>query len=49
MSTAMTALGGVADTTAGRQMLITTLSSALQRTGTVLGQGQTAASGDHRG
>ncbi|WP_084484746.1 transglycosylase SLT domain-containing protein [Nocardia anaemiae] len=43
VNTAMTALGGVADTTAGRQMLITTLSNALQRAGTVLGQGQTAA------
>ncbi|WP_433760100.1 transglycosylase SLT domain-containing protein [Nocardia sp. CA-135398] len=43
VNTAMTALGGVADTTAGRQMLITTLSNALQRAGAVLGQGQTAA------
>ncbi|WP_433713100.1 DUF4226 domain-containing protein [Nocardia sp. CA-084685] len=43
VNTAMTALGAVADTTAGRQMLIATLSSALQRAGTVLGQGQTAA------
>ncbi|MFE9327701.1 transglycosylase SLT domain-containing protein [Nocardia sp. NPDC052278] len=43
VNTAMTALGGVADTTAGRQMLITTLSNALQRAGAVLGQGQSAA------
>ncbi|MEU0507591.1 transglycosylase SLT domain-containing protein [Nocardia sp. NPDC005998] len=43
VNTAMTALGGVADTTAGRQMLITTLSNALHRAGTVLGQGQSAA------
>ncbi len=43
VNTAMTALGGVADTTAGRQMLISTLSNALHRAGTVLGQGQAAA------
>ncbi|MFI6369294.1 transglycosylase SLT domain-containing protein [Nocardia sp. NPDC050630] len=43
VNTAMTALGGVADTTAGRQMLITTLSNALQRAGAVLGQGQSTA------
>lgn len=43
VNTAMTALGGVADTAAGRHLLITTLSNALQRAGTVLGQGQAAA------
>ncbi|WP_433631297.1 transglycosylase SLT domain-containing protein [Nocardia sp. CA-120079] len=43
VNTAITALGGVADTAAGRQMLTTTLSNALQRAGTVLGQGQAAA------
>ncbi|BDU05239.1 transglycosylase SLT domain-containing protein [Nocardia cyriacigeorgica] len=43
VNTALTALGPVADTAEGQQMVIATLGSALQRAGTVLGQGQTAA------
>jgi hypothetical protein len=43
VNTSITALGTVADTAAGRQMLSTTLSNALQRAGNVLGQGQSAA------
>jgi soluble lytic murein transglycosylase-like protein len=43
VNTALTALGGVADTATGRQLLITTLGNALQRAGTVLGQGQAAS------
>jgi hypothetical protein len=39
---AVTALGTVPDSAAGRQMLINALDSALQRAGTVLGQGQSA-------
>ncbi len=43
VNTALTALGPVADTPAGQQMVIATLGSALQRAGSVLGQGQTSA------
>ncbi|WP_329412017.1 transglycosylase SLT domain-containing protein [Nocardia vinacea] len=43
VNTALTALGSVADSAAGRQLVIATLGNALQRAGTVLGQGQMAA------
>ncbi|WP_330257093.1 transglycosylase SLT domain-containing protein [Nocardia sp. NBC_00565] len=43
VNTALTALGTVADSAAGRQLVIATLGNALQRAGTVLGQGQVAA------
>ncbi|WP_280452195.1 transglycosylase SLT domain-containing protein [Nocardia cyriacigeorgica] len=43
VNTALTALGSVDDTAAGRQLVMTTLGNALQRAGTVLGQGQAAA------
>ncbi|MFX0574692.1 transglycosylase SLT domain-containing protein [Nocardia nepalensis] len=43
VNTALTALGAVADSAAGRQLVIATLTNALQRAGTVLGQGQMAA------
>ncbi|NEW44070.1 transglycosylase SLT domain-containing protein [Nocardia cyriacigeorgica] len=43
VNTALTALGPVADTPAGQQMVIATLGAALQRAGSVLGQGQTSA------
>ncbi|MCC3326390.1 transglycosylase SLT domain-containing protein [Nocardia abscessus] len=43
VNTALTALGTIQDANASRQLVISTLDSALQRAGTVLGQGQTAA------
>ncbi|MGW0047263.1 transglycosylase SLT domain-containing protein [Nocardia cyriacigeorgica] len=43
VNTALTALGPVADTPAGQQMVTAALGSALQRAGAVLGQGQNAA------
>lgn len=43
VNTALTALGKVEDTAAARDLVIVTLSNALQRAGTVLGQGQAAA------
>ncbi|MFQ6332150.1 transglycosylase SLT domain-containing protein [Nocardia sp. CWNU-33] len=43
VNTALTALGSVQDTAAGRNLLIATLGNALQRAGNVLGQGQAAA------
>lgn len=42
---ALTALGPVTDTPAGRSLVTATLASALQRAGIVAGQGQTAAGG----
>ncbi|MEU6192056.1 transglycosylase SLT domain-containing protein [Nocardia sp. NPDC047038] len=42
VNTALTALGNVQDATASRQLVISTLDNALQRAGTVLGQGQAA-------
>ncbi|WP_280411857.1 transglycosylase SLT domain-containing protein [Nocardia asiatica] len=42
VNTALTALGTIQDATASRQLVISTLDSALQRAGTVLGQGQAA-------
>ncbi|WP_406231682.1 transglycosylase SLT domain-containing protein [Nocardia sp. NBC_01009] len=43
VNTALTALGSVQDTAAGRNLLIATLGNALHRAGNVLGQGQAAA------
>ncbi|GAA5104504.1 hypothetical protein GCM10023319_73340 [Nocardia iowensis] len=43
VNTALTALGPVANTAAGRQLLISTLDNALRQAGTVLGGGQLAA------
>ncbi|MGW4331165.1 transglycosylase SLT domain-containing protein [Nocardia sp. NPDC004573] len=43
VNTALTALGKVQDANASRQLVISTLDNALQRAGTVLGQGQAAA------
>ncbi|MEU7769663.1 transglycosylase SLT domain-containing protein [Nocardia sp. NPDC049190] len=43
VNTAMTALGKIEDTAAGRDLVVTTLGNALHRAGTVLGQGQAAA------
>ncbi|MFE3445387.1 transglycosylase SLT domain-containing protein [Nocardia sp. NPDC059180] len=43
VNTALTALGPVADTPQGQQLVIATLGSALQRAGSILGQGQTSA------
>ncbi|WP_330232522.1 transglycosylase SLT domain-containing protein [Nocardia sp. NBC_00508] len=43
VNTALTALGTINDANASRQLVISTLDSALQRAGTVLGQGQTSA------
>ncbi|VFB01842.1 Phage-related protein [Nocardia cyriacigeorgica] len=43
VNTALTALGPVADTPEGQQMVMATLGRALQHAGTVLGQGQTNA------
>ncbi|MFC8529454.1 transglycosylase SLT domain-containing protein [Nocardia sp. NPDC057227] len=43
VNTALTALGSVENTAVGRQLVIGTLGNALQRAGTVLGQGQAAA------
>jgi hypothetical protein len=43
VNTALTALGKVQDANASRQLVISTLDNALQRAGTVLGQGQGAA------
>ncbi|MEU4345792.1 transglycosylase SLT domain-containing protein [Nocardia sp. NPDC023852] len=43
VNTALTALGKVEDTAAGRHLVVVTLGNALQRAGTVLGQGQAAA------
>jgi hypothetical protein len=42
VNTALTALGNVQDANASRQLVISTLEKALQRAGTVLGQGQAA-------
>ncbi|MEV0359731.1 transglycosylase SLT domain-containing protein [Nocardia sp. NPDC050697] len=43
VNTALTALGSVENTAVGRQLVIGTLGNALQRAGSVLGQGQAAA------
>ncbi|MEV0297672.1 transglycosylase SLT domain-containing protein [Nocardia sp. NPDC050710] len=43
VNTALTALGTIEDTAAGHQLLITTLSTALQRATTILAQGKAAA------
>lgn len=43
VATALTAIGPVENSPAGQQLVMTTLGSALQRAGSVLGQGQTAA------
>ncbi|UGT63361.1 transglycosylase SLT domain-containing protein [Nocardia asteroides] len=43
VNTALTALGSVENTAVGRQLVIGTLGTALQRAGSVLGQGQAAA------
>ncbi len=43
VNTALTALGTIQDAAASRQLVISTLDTALQRAGTVLGQGQASA------
>ncbi|WP_245548243.1 transglycosylase SLT domain-containing protein [Nocardia pneumoniae] len=43
VNTALTALGTIQDANASRQLVISTLENALQRAGTVLGQGQASA------
>ncbi|GAA5062291.1 hypothetical protein GCM10023318_45750 [Nocardia callitridis] len=43
VNTALTALGNVSDTAAGRQMVNAALGNALQRAGVVVGQGQAAS------
>ncbi|RJO79860.1 DUF4226 domain-containing protein [Nocardia panacis] len=49
VDSALNALGGVADTPAGRQMLVSALGNALQRASNVLGNGQIAAAATAEG